>query len=98
MTAENILNAIEEYMDQHVLNHRGSIHQDPYKSDFFSLFAAAYNGGHMSIDSNPRLTSSGLRDALEPRIPELLGLPLAQELLVFWQEWNYAWDHAGALE
>jgi hypothetical protein len=46
MTAEEILSALEEYMDQHVLNQRASIHQDPYKSDFFRLFAEAYNGGH----------------------------------------------------
>ncbi len=98
MTAEEIIDALEEYMDQHVLNYRGSIHQDPYKSDFFRLFAAAYNGGHLSVDSSPRLTAGGLRDALEPRIPELLALPLAQELLVFWQEWSYAWDHASELE
>ncbi len=98
MTSDEILDAIEEYIDQHVLNMRGSIHQDPYKSDFFRLFAAAYNGGHMSFDSNPRLTSAGLRDALEPRIPEVLALPLAQDLLVFWQEWTYAWDLSGQRE
>lgn len=94
MSPSEILDAIEEYIDQHVLNMRGSIHQDPYKSDFFRLFAIAYNGGYMSFDSNPRLTSGGLRDALEPRIPDVLALPLAQELLVFWHEWTYAWDRA----
>ena len=98
MTADQILDAIDEYIDQHVLNMRGSIHQEPYKSDFFRIFAAAYNGGHMRLDSNPRLTSGGLRDVLEPRIPEVLALPLAQDLLVFWEEWMYAWDHDGQRE
>lgn len=92
MTAEQILDAIEEYMDQHVLNVRGSIHQDPYKSDFFRLFAEAYNEGYMSLESQPRLTAAGLGDALRLRIPDVLELPLAQELLVFWHEWTYAWD------
>ncbi len=92
MTPTEIVEKLVQYVDQHEQNNRGSVHQDPYKSDFFNLFVEAHNSGFMGFDQNPRLTADGIRDALPEHIA--VGSPLVQQILGFWQEWTYAWDRA----
>jgi hypothetical protein len=49
MDREEIIEGIITYLRQHKNNLRGSIHQEPYKGDFFKLFAAAFNAGYLSV-------------------------------------------------
>lgn len=93
MTSQEIINRFVNYVDQHEQGLRGSHFQDPYKSDFFALFAEAYNSGYMSFNQNLRLTADGLRDALPSHLA--LESPLLQEVLGFWEEWTYAWNRFG---
>lgn len=93
MTPQEIIEQFARYVDQHEQGLRGTHFQDPYKSDFFALFAEAYNSDYMSFDQNPRLTADGLGEALPDHLT--LKSPLIQEILGFWREWTYAWDRAG---
>jgi hypothetical protein len=72
---------------------RGSIHQEPYKHDFFALFAEAYNSGMMSGGKRV-LYADVLADAIVQWAPELAEGPTWKILHGFWSEWTYAWDHA----
>jgi hypothetical protein len=40
---DEIVEGVITLLRQHQDNLRGSFHQEPYKGDFFKLFAAAYN-------------------------------------------------------
>jgi len=93
MTPQEIIERFSSYVDQHEQGLRGTHFQDPYKSDFFALFAEAYNSGYMAFEQSPRLTADGLRDSLPGHLA--LESQLLQEILGFWQEWTYAWDRAG---
>jgi hypothetical protein len=74
----------------------GSIHQDPYKHDFFALFAEAYNAGLMK-GSQDVLYADALKDLIVARAPELADEKGWRNLSEFWLEWTYAWDHASEL-
>ena len=45
MQAEEILDALEEYLRQYVGGTRGLAWQEPYKGDLFKLFIQAYKQG-----------------------------------------------------
>jgi hypothetical protein len=68
---------------------RGSIHQEPYKGDFFRIFADSFN------QSGKHLTADELADAVADREPELVADKTWQEMYRFWSEWTYAWKHLG---
>ena len=76
----------------------GSIHQDPYKHDFFELFAAAFNAGMMRSGSDQVLYADALLDSIKERAPELLHGEAWRNLYTFWSEWTYAWNHVGERE
>jgi hypothetical protein len=96
MTRDDIIESLIRLLRDHEEGGRGSIHQDPYKSDFFALFADAYNSGLMS-GSEHVLYADALPDAIDERAPELTGGPTWKILHGFWTEWTYAWDHAAEL-
>ena len=54
MTRSEILQKIIEYLDLQVDGMMGEIYQDPYRGEFFELFAEAYNQG--LIANNSELT------------------------------------------
>jgi hypothetical protein len=92
MNREEILVKIEELLRQHKEGLRGSIHQEPYKGDFFRLFAAAYNGGLMDSPSHSGyLSADAMIDALASRAPDLNDQKTCENLYTFWLEWTYAW-------
>jgi hypothetical protein len=94
MTKSEIVDRVMELLQQHKSGLRGSIHQDPYKHDFFELFAAAYNAGMMKERSQIILYADALSDAVVERAPELTETPVWDNLRQFWSEWTYAWDHS----
>jgi hypothetical protein len=51
MQAEEILDALEEYLGQYVGGTRGLAWQAPYKGDLFKLFLQAYKQGYDSLQA-----------------------------------------------
>jgi hypothetical protein len=87
-----IVDGVILLLQHHKNNLAGSIHQDPYKSDFFRLFADAYNAGLMASNN---LQADALANFIEERDPDLIDLTdnsTYVNLLTFWREWTYAWD------
>src|SRR5258708_40313553 len=69
----------------------GSIHQEPYRGDFFKFFAAAFNGGLIANPTQPGyLSANALADTLAERAPEVVSGENFRNLHTFWQEWTYA--------
>ena len=95
---EELLTQIEELLRQHKDGLRGSVHQEPYKGDFFRLFAAAFNGGLLTVGHPGYLSADALTDILTSRAPELVDDEAWQILHGCWQEWTYAWRHVGLLK
>jgi hypothetical protein len=67
MQAEEILDALEEYLGQYVGGTRGLAWQAPYKGDLFKLFLQAYKQGYVQSTGPAPLTSSAIRDELIAR-------------------------------
>jgi hypothetical protein len=96
MTKEELVGEMIRLPRNHQDGLAGSIHQDPYKSDFFRLFARAYNAGMMHrADNSARMDA--LVSPLVARAPKLIEGKTWDALYQFWSEWTYAWDHAGQL-
>ena len=92
MTHEEIVEAIIGLLRQHSDGSRGTIHQEPYKGDFFRLFAAAFNAGLLeSTAQREYLSADSLRDILAARSAEVVNSGTFENLHTFWQEWTYAW-------
>jgi hypothetical protein len=96
MTRDELVGEIIRLLRNHKDGLAGSIHQDPYKSDFFKLFAAAYNAGMMHRADYPAHMDA-LVSPLVAREPELIEGKTWQTLCDFWGEWTYAWDHVHQL-
>jgi hypothetical protein len=94
MTRNEIIERIIGLLREHKENQRGSIHQEPYKRDFFELFAEAYNAGMMSGRNNDVLYADTLAVSLADRSPELVEGQTWDALYQFWSEWTYAWRHS----
>lgn len=99
MTAVEILNTIEKYINQEQDPQapRGTIFQDPYKMDYFNLFKEAYKNDYFDSDSSPRLTGDAIRDYFIVRwaeeVNEKQKLDLLNLLISMWDEWHYALDN-----
>ena len=77
---------------QHKDGVRGSIHQEPYKGDFFELFAIAFNGGLITSGGQPGyLSADALADIINERAPDVTDSHAFGHLHTFWREWAYAW-------
>jgi len=92
MTKNEIVDEVIKLLHDHKAERAGSIHQDPYKHDFFRLFAAAYNAGMMEKNE---LRADALTQLIVARAPELVEDRVWDSLYHFWSDWTYAWDHAG---
>jgi hypothetical protein len=102
VTRGEIVDQVIDLLRSHAFEARGSamvgsIHQEPYKHDFFTLFAAAFNNGMMR-GSGDVLNADALLDSIKERAPELLHGEAWRNLYTFWSEWTYAWRHASELE
>ncbi|HEX3505484.1 MAG TPA: hypothetical protein VHU22_19030 [Xanthobacteraceae bacterium] len=92
MTKDEIVDGVIELLRQHKEGLRGSIHQDPYKHDFFVLFAEAFNGGMMRGHEDV-LYADGLVNSVTVRAPDLCEGEAWRALYTFWADWTYAWEH-----
>jgi hypothetical protein len=96
VSTNEIVDPVIELLRQHNENLRGTIHQEPYKGDFFRLFADAFNSGMMSR-YHDCLYADALRDAINERAPDMLDTKTWHELYSMWSAWTYAWQHAEKL-
>jgi hypothetical protein len=96
---DQIVQEIIVLLRQHIDGLRGSVHQEPYKGDFFRLFAAAFNGGLIEGPGrSDYLSADALTDVLAARSPEVLEGDAFPNLHTFWQEWTYAWRRRGEIQ
>ena len=101
MTGQEILTALNQLLENH-LSIGGSIHQRPYKDDFFKLFIEAYRCDYFDVSAHPRLTGDAIRDyfienfAREENEYNNKKLKLLEDLLRMWVEWYYALDTISA--
>jgi hypothetical protein len=74
------------------------LHQEPYKGDFFKLFAIAYNAGFMKTnpESFPFLRADALIPLIDSRAPGIVDGKNFKIVHGFWREWTYAWDNVGS--
>jgi hypothetical protein len=94
VSKDEIVSEVIRLLREHVAGSRGSVHQDPYKKDFFNQFAHAYNAGYLSRSNHSDfLSAQVLLDIIEVREPELFNHDSSHSLKVFWQEWTYAWSN-----
>ena len=94
MMRNEILEKVILLLRQHKDGSRGSIHQEPWKADFFMIFAEAYNAGMMH-GTDGLLTADALTASVTDRAPELAEGQTWEALHRFWSDWTYAWAHAG---
>ena len=98
MTPDEIIKRIIDYLDGHLGGSRGSMHQEPYKGDFFKLFREAYDNGYFDESSRPGLRGDALREKIIERwftggdATDEKRWELMNEFSVTWDEWRYAWD------
>lgn len=92
MNRTDLIESIVKLLEQHKNGMRGSIHQEPYKSDFFQIFSCAFNAGFIdSPNQSDYLSADALADTINSRAPELFDCESWHDLYRFWSEWTYAW-------
>ena len=69
MTAEEILEKVNEYLDQHLKRGapKEALSQDPHKTEFFELFREAYRKGYFDKSFSPQLSGDALYKAIVER-------------------------------
>ena len=98
MTRNEILQKIMEYLDLQVDGMMGKISQDPYRGEFFELFAEAYNQG---LIANKALRANVLKDIFQNRWYEdsddrnIDRIDFVEDFLMYWHAWEYAWEQHG---
>lgn len=96
MQAEEILDALEEYLGQYVGGTRGLAWQAPYKGDLFKLFLQAYKQGYVQSIGPAPLTGSAIRDELiaryQPQNPSQEQIEFLDQIVILWDAWSYALD------
>ncbi len=96
MQAEEILDALEEYLGQYVGGTRRLAWQDPYRGDLFKLFLQAYKQGHEQSAGPAPLTGSAIRDELlaraQPTPPAADQRAFLEQIVILWDAWGYALD------
>jgi hypothetical protein len=71
----------------------GSVHQEPYKGDFFKFFTAAFNTGLIASPQPPvNLSADTLFSVIAERDPDVPDYKIFQIVRTFWEEWTYAWQ------
>jgi hypothetical protein len=99
MNGEQIIDEFIALLRRHdtVVYRSASLHQEPYKGDFFKLFAAAYNAGLMKRNPEPipYLSADALTDIIVSRAPDIVDSENFRTVRSFWQEWTYAWERSG---
>jgi hypothetical protein len=89
---DEIVEGIIALLRQHSDGSRGTIHQEPYKGNFFRLFAVAFNTGLLERTAQREyLSADSLTDILTARSPEVVNSETFKNLHTFWQEWTHAW-------
>ena len=98
MNQVEILEELNELLDQHTKGIRGAMCQAGYKDDLFKPFVAAYFGNYFEASSSPRLTGDAISDYFYERwmqekndYNKKKGEYLRM-LLIWWDEWHYAFQ------
>jgi len=91
MNKEKIIKEIVSLLEGHFSGNRGSMGQDPYRSDFFKLLKEAHKNAYLETD----LTGDYLVDLTIARlsVDEDKNPGYKTMLLVFAQQWN-DWRYA----
>jgi hypothetical protein len=96
MQAEEILDALEEYLRQYVGGTRGLAWQEPYKGDLFKLFLQAYKQGYVQSTGPAPLIGSAIQEELmaryQPESPSPEQLAFLEQIVILWDAWSYALD------
>jgi hypothetical protein len=96
MTLEEVIGGVIELLRQHKDGLRGNLQQEPYKGDFFKLFATAFNKSLRG--QNDYLTGDALRDVVVSRAPEVVDDKVLENLSSLWREWSYAWERRSEIQ
>lgn len=97
MDREEIITGLLKLIKHH-FESGASVHQEPYKGDFFKLFKEAYHNRYFE-NGHPILTGDSLVDVIAARWhtgDENEDQPkreFAWKVLRIWDQWRYAWDH-----
>jgi hypothetical protein len=96
MQADEILDALEEYLRQYVGRTREFAWQAPYKGDLFKLFMQAYKQGYVQSTGPAPLTGGAIRDELiaryQPGHPSQEQREFLDQIVILWDAWSYALD------
>jgi hypothetical protein len=96
MTREQILTEVTTYLDSQYQGGTGSLYQEPYRMQLFSLFAEAYNQGFIT---NGSLGADKLYDSVKERWlthdqEDKKRLSYLDKVHMAWYHWQYAWQHS----
>jgi len=97
MDREEIIGSFLDLLKFHFKS-GASVHQEPYKGDFFRLFKEAYHNGY-THDGSPLLTADAFGELIATRWhtgdeeQDEKKRNLAWKVLSMWEPWTYAWDH-----
>jgi hypothetical protein len=96
MQADEILDALEEYLGQYVGGTRKLAWEDPYRGDLFKLFLLAYKQGHAQSAAPAPLTGSAIRNELiarsGPTPPSSDQREFLDQIVILWDAWTFALD------
>ena len=96
MQADEILDALEEYLRQYVGRTREFAWQAPYRGDLFKLFMQAYKQGYVQSAGPAPLTGSAIREELmaryQPQNPPQEQVEFLDQIVILWDAWSYALD------
>jgi hypothetical protein len=101
VTGDQIVDDLITLLRRHETVYRSaSLYQEPYKGDFFKVFAAAFNAGLMKKNPEPRpyLSADALRHIIASRAPDVIDSQRFCTVRSFWMEWTYAWEHGDLLK
>ena len=90
MSREQILTEVIAYLDSQHRGGTGSLYQEPYRMDFFKLFAEAYNQG---LIINGSLDADRLYESLKGQWlthedeEDKKRLPYLDKVHIAWYEW-----------
>jgi hypothetical protein len=97
MTREQILTDVIAYLDSQYQGGTGSLYQEPYRMQLFTLFAQAYNQGCIT---NGSLVSDKLYESVKERWlthdqeEDKKRLSYLEKVHMAWYHWQYAWEHS----
>ena len=97
MTREQILAEVVTFLDSQRRGGRGSLYEEPYRMQLFTLFAEAYNQG---LITNGFLVADRLYDSVKERwlthedAEDKKRISYLDKVHMAWYDWQYAWRYS----